>query len=601
MFQFLFIILVFLASALFGGSIWVISQFGNLTFDEILFELSAPLSGTGNGMIGDFIFKCIVIPILVTVITVISVRALERKKKKAVYRLGAMAISILLLVTSSARLIAGTGLMEYISDRSEESSFIEENYVDPNEAEVTFPDEKRNLVMIYLESMEVSFSDSKNGGLMDKNHIPELTALAKEGEDFGGDTLNGGYAMPGCTWTMGGILASSAGVPLSVSVEDNSMSVADSFFPKLAALGDILLKNGYNQYFVLGSDAQFGGRNTYFKDHGSYDIRDYEYAKKHGFIPDDYNEFWGMEDEKLFALAKQTITEAAKVDAPFNVTMLTVDTHFPGYECDLCRDDFPDEKTGYGDALACSSRQVEAFVKWLQSQDFYDDTAIVITGDHPTMEKDYVKAEDDYIRKTYTCVLNAKKTPAVRDARDFTTFDLFPTTLSALGADIEGDRLGLGTDLFSDTPTLSEVYGFADESDELEKRSPYLAKLETLDDEIEKDMDIFSDISGMSVSRKKSKDKGGKKTESYSAYVPDISDTAEEVYSIQVKVFDDDGKKEMRTLKRQDDGSYKLEFSTKSFLGEKKLKYIFYAVIPLTDGEYVTVDLGKEGKVKWKM
>ena len=140
------------------------------------------------------------------------------------------------------------------------------------------------------------------------------------------------------------------------------------------------------------------------------------------------------------------------------------------------------------------------------------------------------------------------------------------------------------------------------ETDE-EKRREYFKKEGVRRElaKIEKDMDIFSDISGMSVSRKKSKDKGGKKTESYSAYVPDISDTAEEVYSIQVKGFDDDGKKEMRTLKRQDDGSYKLEFSTKSFLGEKKLKYIFYAVIPLTDGEYVTVDLGKEGKVKWKM
>lgn len=32
--------------------------------------------------------------------------------------------------------------------------------------------------------------------------------------------------------------------------------------------------------------------------------------------------------------------------------------------------------------------------------------------------------------------------------RKYTIFDDFPTTLSAMGAQIEGDRLGLGTNLF---------------------------------------------------------------------------------------------------------------------------------------------------------
>ena len=34
--------------------------------------------------------------------------------------------------------------------------------------------------------------------------------------------------------------------------------------------------------------------------------------------------------------------------------------------------------------------------------------------------------------------------------------DMFPTTLASLGAVIDGDRLGLGTNLFSDKPTLAE-------------------------------------------------------------------------------------------------------------------------------------------------
>ena len=43
--------------------------------------------------------------------------------------------------------------------------------------------------------------------------------------------------------------------------------------------------------------------------------------------------------------------------------------------------------------------------------------------------------------------------------REFTTLDMFPTTLAAIGCKIEGNRLGLGTNLFSSERTLSEQLG----------------------------------------------------------------------------------------------------------------------------------------------
>lgn len=51
--------------------------------------------------------------------------------------------------------------------------------------------------------------------------------------------------------------------------------------------------------------------------------------------------------------------------------------------------------------------------------------------------------------------------------------DLFPTVLSAMGFEIEGDRLGLGTDLFSDRDTLLERRGFQWLERELGKASDY--------------------------------------------------------------------------------------------------------------------------------
>ena len=48
---------------------------------------------------------------------------------------------------------------------------------------------------------------------------------------------------------------------------------------------------------------------------------------------------------------------------------------------------------------------------------------------------------------------------------------MYPTTLAAMGVTIPGDRLGLGTNLFSSTSTLAEIYGMDDLNTELLKDS----------------------------------------------------------------------------------------------------------------------------------
>lgn len=77
------------------------------------------------------------------------------------------------------------------------------------------------------------------------------------------------------------------------------------------------------------------------------------------------------------------------------------------------------------------------------------------------------------MRTTYNCIINAPIIPAEEKNRQFATFDMFPTTLAALGVEIEGDRLGLGTNLFSDKKTLTEQYGFAALDEELQKKSEF--------------------------------------------------------------------------------------------------------------------------------
>lgn len=473
-----FVAFSFLSVWLILSELWAFNNWSNLKAEEIIFELSQPLTGTGDDIIAKYIYKCLV-PGLVIAAMVTAYLILFRRSDavRKVSRIG-MFLSIVIAIEAFAYGWVQLDLGEYLANAGKDSSYIEDNYVDPRSVSITFPRKKRNLIYLYLESTEATFADTKSGGAFEENCIPELTALAKENEDFSGSslTLNGGRAMNGATWTVGAMFAQTSGLPLKTGLDTNGMSSQSSFFPGITTLGDILGDNGYRQTLMIGSNASFGGRRLYFTEHGGYDIRDYVYAQQYGLIPSDYKVWWGYEDEKLFAFARQRLTELSNdPDTPFNLTLLTADTHFPdGYVCEKCD---PEEFGGdqYAEVFHCSSRQVSEFVAWCQEQPWYDNTTIVISGDHLTMDADFCdNVADDYERRVYTCYINAAaKNAAPEKTRDYTTFDDFPTTLSALGCTIEGERLGLGTNLFSGKETLTERDGARQMNLELSRRSEF--------------------------------------------------------------------------------------------------------------------------------
>ena len=458
---------------------WMFKTWTNLTMDELVYHLTAPLEGTNDGMIREYLDVCAVPAILMLLLVVILFIAWRTKKRWYVV----MGASIIVPIIVSGVSVHGAwnelDVGSFVDGQSTYSSFIDDNYVDPADVALTFPEQKRNLIYIFLESMEMTYADKENGGAFDKNVIPELTELAQENEDFSGEDkeLNGGYAMTGATWTMGAMFAHTSGIPLSISIDGNDMNTQEHFFAGAVTLGDILESAGYCQNLMIGSDATFGGRRLYFTEHGNYNIYDYNYASENGLIPPDYRVWWGYEDEKLFSFAKDKLTELSQQSTPFNFTMLTVDTHFEdGYPCELCTDEFGD--TQYANVMACSSRQVKEFVDWIQQQDFYENTTIVIAGDHPTMDKDFCEdVDEDYTRKVYTTYINPAAELETTEKRNYTTFDNFPTTLAALGVKIDGNRLGLGTNLFSSTQTLTERFGIDKMESELKKKSKMMEKL----------------------------------------------------------------------------------------------------------------------------
>lgn len=471
---------------------WLFETWTSLTMDELVFHLTTSLEGTNTDMIKAYCLKCVV-PAIICLIAVVAIWVICSLKKKSINKIiVAMCLAgIVVTGTTVAVTWQKLNIGEYLKGQHTYSEFIDDNYADPSTTNVSFPEQKRNLIYIFWESMEATYSDKENGGAFKKNVIPELTELAQANEDFSGksEKLNGGYAMPGATWTMGAMFAQTSGLPLSISIDDNAMDTQDSFFKDTTTLGEILQKEGYSQTLLIGSDATFGGRRLYFEEHGNYDILDYNYAIENGWIPEDYKVWWGYEDEKLFGFAKNKLTELSQQDTPFNLTMLTVDTHFEdGYICEKCPYTFG--KNQYANVMACSSKQVKEFVDWVEQQDFAQNTTIVISGDHLTMDSDFCENVDaDYDRKVYTTYINPAVASKGEKRRVYTTFDNFPTTIAALGAEIEGDRLGLGTNLFSDKQTLSEEYGIEKEKIELSKQSKLMHKMANINKSKVKEQD----------------------------------------------------------------------------------------------------------------
>lgn len=471
-------LLLMLGSVAVYGERYLEHNFSDVSVGQLIFHLKAPLEGTNMEVFYGPITEGVLLAAASIGLTIVCSVFMYRWGRGREWLIWASLAGVLCLNWALVAANRHFGIVSYLSYMHKNSTIYESYYVDGRETRLTFPEQKRNLIYIFLESMETTYADRASGGAMDENYIPELTALAMENVDFSGDKgINGAYAVAGATFTVGALVGQTSGVPINeflvgADLLSESWAKEDMYLPGVWALGDILQEQGYHQVFMVGSDGNFAGRASYFRGHGDYEVMDYGTALWNGWIDPDYYEWWGYEDQKLFSFAKEELLELAGNDQPFNFTMLMVDTHFTGgYVCELCEEEFDEQ---YSNVIACSDRQVADFVEWITKQDFYENTTIVIAGDHPTMDSEYIKNENaqDFDRKAYFTMINpAEGCRAWERERVYTTLDLYPTTLAGLGVNIEGDRLGLGVNLFSEEPTICEEIGIDEMNTQLQMNS----------------------------------------------------------------------------------------------------------------------------------
>lgn len=480
------IIILILSVTACVASVYYKVNYKEQTFDTIIYHILRGPEKANTEVVGIALKVCI-LPIILLV-TLFSIPLTNFKKEIKIRKFKIYPIekvlnykiryAVIILILSIIFALGEIGLYTYLVNQFNRSEIFENEYVASENVKITFPEEKRNLIYIFLESMEATVASKENGGGWEYSIIPELETLAKENINFSNtDTLGGARPLPGTGWTVAGMVAHTSGVPLKISLPDhNDYKGYSSFLPGVYSMGDILKKEGYNLKLMVGSDAEFGGRKDYFTIHGDYEIFDYNTAIEEGKMTKDDKVWWGYSDDDLFKWAKDEIIEMAEQDAPFNFIMLTADTHFTdGYLSKKAEEKFD---TQYENVFAYSSKSVYEFIEWMKKQDFYKNTTIVVVGDHIGMQTEFYEKhlEKDYTRTIYNTFINSAIPEANSKNRQFSTLDIFPTVLASIGAEIEGERLGLGTNLFSGEQTLIEKYGYKKIEEELNRRSNFYNK-----------------------------------------------------------------------------------------------------------------------------
>lgn len=475
-------VVLFLGAALLITVRWITSVYG-ISLNELLNTLGGNLQGTSTDVILAVVKGCVVPTLAVTaaygLFAFLDRRWCVRRAKTGAHRKPGIVLSrhlphvgVLLLVTALLYTNVKFDVLHDYKKKLSNTTIYEDYYVSPQGVSVTANGKAKNLIYIYLESMETTYASTAEGGRQTVNYMPELTRLAQENFSFSNsEHLGGFHTVTGAGYTMAAIYATTSGVPYALPVDSTVLAEADAFASGIVSLGDLLNERGYRQEFLCGSDAAFGGRKLWFTQHGNYEIFDLYTAREKGYIPEDYFVWWGYEDHYLFDIAKDEALRLYESGEPFNLTMLTVDTHhIAGYHCSECGDAYEPDTAN---VVACTDRQVAEFVEWCKQQPFYEDTVIVITGDHPRMDTYLVDGVSYDDRTVYNCFINSAAYTQNLKNREFTHMDILPTTLAAMGYEIEGERLGLGTNLFSDEPTLAEQRSFDWVETEVSKSSDY--------------------------------------------------------------------------------------------------------------------------------
>lgn len=445
-------------------SSWLGRKFGHPNFEQVLYHLqfgSNDLVDVDQKLVWSHIRQCLLAPIIPTLLIyvlesiVVQIRQIGFPAYRTKIRtrmqewasritplLGQLCFQIFrrrlplaLIILASLVLLTKLSAWSYIRSL-QYVEFFSANYIEP--AAIQAPRHKKNLVLIYAESMEQTYAESSIFG---SNLIEGLKVSGTKSE-----SIEQFLQTPGTGWTIAGIVSSQCGVPLRPitmkDIDHTSNEQAKVFMANATCLGDVLKRAGYTNIFMGGAGLDFAGKGKFLLTHGYDEVYGKKDWRERGETQ--FSE-WGLHDDRLLANAKKKIDQLEAQGEPYNLTLLTVDMHPPsGFVSDTCKHRGASD---YKNIVTCSADMVGQLIRYMHQRGYTKNTDVVVVGDHLSMG---APLDDQLEQAKERTIFNRffTQTDLDKNRNILYHYDLFPSILYLLGFRFTENRLALGASVF---------------------------------------------------------------------------------------------------------------------------------------------------------
>lgn len=220
----------------------------------------------------------------------------------------------------------------------------------------------------------------------------------------------------------------------------------------------ILGENGYFTASLHANNKSFWNRDIMYESLGYerfYEINDYD-------VHEENSVGWGLKDAYFF---EQSISHLKEMPTPFYAKFITLTNHFP-FELDE-EDKFIEPYTSnsktlnnYFPTVRYQDEALKQFIGQLKDEGLYEDSIIVLYGDHYGISENHNRAMGEYLGEEVTPFVSTQlqRVPLVIHipghkgqtiSKVSGQIDLKPTLLHLLGIDTKGN-IDFGSDLFSE-------------------------------------------------------------------------------------------------------------------------------------------------------
>jgi len=310
----------------------------------------------------------------------------------------------------------------------------------------TFTDisNKKNIVYIYLESYEKTY--------LNEDIFPWLSNWLNDIKN-NSTFFDNLYQAYWTSWTIAWIVWSQCWIPLEIPWNTDKSETVKKYLKWAFCIWDFLKNAWYNLNYVWWSSMWFAWKWTFYKTHWFDNIQ-----WKDEYIADlenkDYTYSWWLYDDTTFEKAYKKYDELSKIDTPFWLFMITMDTHWDdGVISDSCKGHkYNDDTVSILNSYHCTDYLLSQFIEKLKNHPSFKNTVIVIWSDHYAMDNNNsseILKENKESRWLLFMIYDSDKTNDKIINKKWDTLDIWATVLSFLGFSV--DRLWLWIDLLDES------------------------------------------------------------------------------------------------------------------------------------------------------